>query len=189
MQKDIFCSIVSAVEKGRIIYAGIQKFVVFIMSVHVAEVIQIFLCIVIDIPIMRTPLQILFLILVTDLLPSVAFAMEKVSRDILKDMPRPKKQDIVLMWQWRGIVANALILTSTTMAMYVWGLSHFLDNTFTIPELADLFCGGSCEELRQNLTDGEDPVFADDEINKLVTCENNGIHLDRVFCKHYGLHL
>ena len=97
MQKDIFCSIVSAVEKGRIIYAGIQKFVVFIMSVHVAEVIQIFLCIVIDIPIMRTPLQILFFILVTDLPPSVALAMEKVSRDILKDIPRPRKQDIVLV--------------------------------------------------------------------------------------------
>jgi len=66
-------------------------------------------------------------------------------------MSRPKKQDIVLMWL--AVERN---------------YRHFLDNTFTIPELADLFCGGSCEELRQNLTDGEDPVFADDEINKLV---------------------
>ena len=40
-----FCSIVSTVEKGRTIYSGIQKFVAFIMSVHIAEAMQIFSCI------------------------------------------------------------------------------------------------------------------------------------------------
>merc|ERR1711966_320848 len=55
LMDDNFCSIVSAVEKGRVIYAGIQKFVAFIMSVHIAEVIQIFVCIVCGIPVMRTP--------------------------------------------------------------------------------------------------------------------------------------
>merc|ERR1712137_1149067 len=69
---DNFCSIVAAVEKGRVIYAGIQKFVAFIMSVHIAEVIQIFFCIVFKLPIMRTPIMILYLILVTDLAPSIA---------------------------------------------------------------------------------------------------------------------
>ena len=69
---DNFCSIVKAIEKGRVIYAGIQKFVSFIMSVHFAEVVQIFLCIVAKIPVMRQPLQILYLILVTDLPPSIA---------------------------------------------------------------------------------------------------------------------
>merc|ERR1711959_105786 len=73
---DNFVSIVSAVEKGRVIYAGIQKFVCFIMSVHIGEVMQIFLCIVFNVPVMRTPLQILFLILVTDLPPSIALGMD-----------------------------------------------------------------------------------------------------------------
>merc|ERR1719512_343816 len=48
---DNFCSIVSAVEKSRTIYSGIQKFVAFIMSVHIAEVMQIFFCIVVGIPV------------------------------------------------------------------------------------------------------------------------------------------
>ena len=55
---DNFCSIVKAIEKGRIIYAGIQKFVSFIMSVHFADVLQIFLCIVSSVPVMRQPLQV-----------------------------------------------------------------------------------------------------------------------------------
>merc|ERR1711998_637020 len=100
---DNFSSIVAAVEKGRAIYAGIQKFVAFIMSVHIAEVIQIFVCIVTGMPVMRSPVQILFLILVTDLPPSIALGMEPGQRGILKERPRPKKQPIVLGWMWQGI--------------------------------------------------------------------------------------
>merc|ERR1712224_369036 len=89
---DNFCSIVSAVEMGRAIYAGIQKFVAFIMSVHIAEVLQIFVCIVAGIPVMRTPVQILFLILVTDLPPSIALGMEPGDKSIIKQQPRPKTE-------------------------------------------------------------------------------------------------
>ncbi|CAK8988857.1 Calcium-transporting ATPase 1 (BACCA1) [Durusdinium trenchii] len=86
---DNFCSIVAAVEKGRAIYSGIQKFVAFIMSVHIAEVMQIFVCIAAGVPVMRTPLQILFLILVTDLPPSIALGMEPGEPGILKLPGRP----------------------------------------------------------------------------------------------------
>merc|ERR1719378_1123540 len=118
LQNDNFCNIVVAVEKGRAIYAGIQKFVAFIMSVHIAEVIQIFVCIVAGLPVMRTPLQILFLILVTDLPPSIALGMEPGQRGILKQRPRPKKQPIVLGWMWQGIAANALILSAVIIGVY-----------------------------------------------------------------------
>merc|ERR1711990_1311490 len=103
LRDDNFCNIVAAVEKGRAIYAGIQKFVAFIMSVHVAEVMQIFTCIVCGMPVMRTPLQILFLILVTDLPPSIALGMEPGEANILKVQPRPKEEPIVLMWMWVSI--------------------------------------------------------------------------------------
>merc|ERR1711907_30441 len=113
-------------EKGRVIYAGIQKFVAFIMSVHMAEVLQIFICIAAKIPIMRTPLQILFLILVTDLPPSIALGMEPGQRGILKERPRPKKQPIVLGWMWQGITANALILSAVIIGVYLWALNHYV---------------------------------------------------------------
>merc|ERR1719298_207605 len=123
---DDFCSIVAAVEKGRVIYSGIQKFVAFIMSVHIAEVIQIFFCIVAGVPVMRTPLQILFLILVTDLPPSIALGMEPGEPGILKLRPRPKEQPIVLGWMWQGITANALILSAVIIGVYLWALSHYV---------------------------------------------------------------
>merc|ERR1719262_2030611 len=92
LRDDNFCSIVAAVEKGLSIYAGIQKFVAFIMSVHIAEVLQIFVCVAIGMPVMRTPVQILFLILVTDLPPSIALGVEPAEKSILKAQPRPKNE-------------------------------------------------------------------------------------------------
>merc|ERR1719326_2191131 len=122
---DNFVNIVAAVEKGRVIYAGTQKFVSFIMSVHIGEVMQIFLCILFNVPVMRTPLQILFLILVTDLPPSIALGMEPGQPGILNEYPRPKKQAIVLMWMWQGIVANGAILTACAMLVYTYCLTQW----------------------------------------------------------------
>jgi potassium/sodium efflux P-type ATPase len=119
---DNFCSIVSAIKQGRIIYAGIQKFVSFIMSVHFAEVVQIFLCIVSSVPVMRQPLQILFLILVTDLPPSIALGFEPGEAQIMKRAPRPKDQPVVVMWMWVGIVANGMILTICIFSTYMLAL-------------------------------------------------------------------
>jgi len=127
LRDDNFCSIVDAVEKGRAIYAGIQKFVAFIMSVHIAEVMQIFICIVFGVPVMRTPLQILFLILVTDLPPSIALGMEPGDRDILQQRPRPKAEPIVLNWMWGSMVLNGAVLSAVIIGVYVVALMHFCD--------------------------------------------------------------
>merc|ERR1719251_410359 len=124
---DNFCSIVAAVEKGRTIYAGIQKFVAFIMSVHIAEVMQIFFCIVTGIPVMRTPLQILFLILVTDLPPSIALGMEPGEATILQERPRPKDEPVVLNWMWVSMVLNGAVLSAVIILVYVVALTHYCD--------------------------------------------------------------
>merc|ERR1712238_445355 len=124
---DNFCSIVAAVEKGRVIYSGIQKFVAFIMSVHIAEVMQIFICIVAGIPVMRTPLQILFLILVTDLPPSIALGMEPGEKNLLQEKPRPKDEPVVLGWMWAAMIMNGAILSAVIIVVYVVALMHYCD--------------------------------------------------------------
>jgi len=133
---DNFCSIVDAIEQGRVIYAGIQKFVSFIMSVHFAEVVQIFLCIVANIPVMRQPLQILFLILVTDLPPSIALGFEPGEALTMKRKPRPKTQPVVIPWMWVGIVANGMILTICIFSTYMIAL-HAYAGKFLTEDIID----------------------------------------------------
>merc|ERR1711977_9966 len=80
-----------------------------------------------EMPVMRTPLQILFLILVTDLAPSIALGLEPGQRGIMKEQPRPKKQPILLPWMWMITVVNSFILAGVIMAVYTWGLDHYVD--------------------------------------------------------------
>jgi len=127
LMDDNFATIVDAVEKGRVIYAGIQKFVAFIMSVHIAEVIQIFVCVVARLPIMRTPLQILFLILVTDLPPSIALGVEPGEPGILNLKPRPKTEPIILSWMWLSITVNGMILSAVIIGVYIVSLDHYMN--------------------------------------------------------------
>merc|ERR1712118_573051 len=86
-----------------------------------------FFCIVGAMPVMRTPLQILFLILVTDLAPSIALGLEPGQRGIMKEQPRPKKQPILLPWMWLVTVVNSIILAGVIMAVYTWALDHYVD--------------------------------------------------------------
>jgi len=170
LSDDNFCSIVSAVEKGRAIYAGIQKFVAFIMSVHIAEVMQIFVCIVAGIPVMRTPVQILFLILVTDLPPSIALGMEPGEKNILKQRPRPKNEPVVLGWMWFSMVLNGTILSVVIIAVYICALLKYCDGSVLQADIAQL--PGSEERL----ADARTVAFA-----SLVFCENVRSYTSRSF--------
>ncbi|CAE7359679.1 unnamed protein product [Symbiodinium natans] len=174
---DNFTSIVKAVEKGRSIYAGIQKFVAFIMSVHIAEVIQIFFCVVVSMPLMRTPLQILFLILVTDLPPSIALGMEPGERNILQQPPRPKNEPIVLGWMWVSILLNGFVLSVVIIAVYTVSLHHYLGVVF----LDDI--------LKAKEESGESQDLVDEQLARartvafisLVFCENVRAYICRSF--------
>jgi len=90
------------------------------------EVMQIFVCVAAGVPVMRTPLQILFLILVTDLPPAVALGMEPGDPEIMKDRPRPKTQEIVLKWMWQSIIMNGFILSLGIIIIYIIALEHFV---------------------------------------------------------------
>merc|ERR1712007_220933 len=97
---DNFVSIVSAVEKGRVIYANIQKFVVFLLSTNVGEILLIFSAIAAGMPMPLEPLQILILNLFTDGMPAVALSLEKGDKTIMTESPRPKNQQIIYGRLW-----------------------------------------------------------------------------------------
>merc|ERR1711959_352995 len=79
---------------------------------------------------MRTPLQILFLILDTDLPPSIALGMEPAEKDILKQPPRPKKEPIVLGWMWISILMNGAVLSTIIIGIYIFSLNHYIGAIF-----------------------------------------------------------
>ncbi|TYZ64478.1 hypothetical protein PybrP1_003897 [[Pythium] brassicae (nom. inval.)] len=115
-------NIVAAVERGRVIYANIQKFVMFLLSTNVGEIILIVSSVALGLPMPLEPLQILLLNLFSDGMPAVALSLEKGDPKIMEDMPRPKSQPLIHGRLWLIVACNALILAVGAMGTALLGL-------------------------------------------------------------------
>ena len=112
---DNFASIVSAVEEGRIIYSNIRKFVFFLLSCNVGEILIVFIAMLVGLPVPLQPVQLLWLNLLTDGLPALALGMEKGDADIMDRPPRPTKESILNREMQIGIVVQSIAIAVATL--------------------------------------------------------------------------
>ena len=124
---DNYSSIVAAVEQGRIIYSNIRKFVFFLLSSNVAEIMIIFLATLAGLPAPLTAIQLLWLNLVTDGAPALALAMEKGDPDIMDQKPRAKNEPIVNRSMGLGIVIQTITQTGAVLTAFALGLLWHLE--------------------------------------------------------------
>ena len=120
---DNYASIVSAVEQGRIIYSNIRKFVYYLLSCNVAEILVIFLGTLITKNSPLTAIQLLWLNLVTDGAPALALGTEKGDPDIMDRKPRPKNEPIINRFMQMGILIQTIAITGVTLTAYFLGLN------------------------------------------------------------------
>jgi Ca2+-transporting ATPase len=125
---DNYASIVSAVEQGRVIYSNIRKFVYFLISSNIAEILVIFLASLGGLPTPLVPIQLLWLNLLTDGAPALALAMEKGEPDIMNRPPRPKKEPIINGPIRTGIVIQGIAQTAAVLGAFVLGLTWHLSS-------------------------------------------------------------
>jgi len=124
---DNFASIVHAVEEGRIIYSNIRKFVFFLLSCNVGEILIVFLSILMNLPVPLIPIQLLWLNLVTDSFPALALGTEKGEADIMKQKPRRSDEPILDKSMVIGIIVQSIALVVSVLGIYTWALNKFPD--------------------------------------------------------------
>ena len=122
---DNFASIVSAIEEGRVIYSNIRKFVYYLISCNIGEILIIFLAMLFGIPIPLKPVQLLLLNLVTDGAPALALGLEKGEADIMKRPPRPAKEPVINWEMQVGTVVQAVVMTAAVLLNYYWALKQY----------------------------------------------------------------
>ena len=128
---DNFATIVSAVEEGRIIYSNIRKFVGFLLSCNVGEILVIFLISLIPASLITgigtplTAIQLLWLNLVTDSFPALALGREKGEPDIMKQPPRKKSESIINGSMKVNILVQSLAIFVAVFTSFVLGLTVF----------------------------------------------------------------
>jgi Ca2+-transporting ATPase len=116
---------VSAIEQGRIIYSNIRKFVFFLLSCNTAEIAVIFLAILFRLPSPLSPIQLLWLNLITDGAPALALGMEKGDPDIMDQPPRPPSEPIINRDMMFGIIVQTVVKTAGTLGAFIIGLRMF----------------------------------------------------------------
>ncbi|MBS3133178.1 calcium-translocating P-type ATPase, SERCA-type [Candidatus Woesearchaeota archaeon] len=119
---DNFASIVNSVKEGRGIYDNIKKFIYFLLSSNLAEVMVIFAAILIGLKLPLLAIQILWVNLITDGLPAVALGVEPVSKDVMKRRPRKISEGIITKSMIVRLLLMGSVITIGTLSMYLWSL-------------------------------------------------------------------
>lgn len=126
---DNFASIVAAVEEGRIIFSNIKKFVYFLLSCNIGEILLVFTSILMNLPVPLLPIQLLWLNLVTDSFPALALGVEKGEPDIMNQPPRNPDEAILDKRMLVGVTFQAIAVAAASLSAYILALRLYgLDN-------------------------------------------------------------
>lgn len=140
---DNFTTIVSAVREGRRIYDNVRKFVNYTMSSNAGEIWTLLLAPFFGLPIPLLPIHILWINLVTDGLPGLAFAAEPADGDIMCRPPRPPDESIFAHGIWQHVIWVGLFIGGLAIASQAWahgrGVEHWQTVVFTVLTLSQLF--------------------------------------------------
>jgi Ca2+-transporting ATPase len=112
---DAFATIVHAIREGRVIFRNIQRFVAYLLSCNLSEILVVGLAVLAGLPLPLLPLQILFLNLVTDVFPAFALGVGAGDDGILGRPPRDPAKPILTRSIWILIVVTGLAITGATL--------------------------------------------------------------------------
>ncbi len=119
---DRFSTIVEAVRQGRVIFDNIQKFIHYLLSCNLSEILFIFLSIIAGVPVPLVALQILWLNVVTGVFPALAMAWETPEEGVMKKHPRNPKSPIITKRYKLLIGFQGLILATGPLISYLFSL-------------------------------------------------------------------
>ncbi|CAB1128525.1 P-type calcium transport ATPase (sporulation) [Candidatus Hydrogenisulfobacillus filiaventi] len=119
---DNFATIVRAVEEGRAIYDNIRKFVRYLLSCNIGEVLVMFLAAFLGIPLPLLPIQILFVNLVTDGLPALALGVDPPDPETMARPPRPPGESLFARGLGVRIAVRGLLIGLSTLLVFEWAL-------------------------------------------------------------------
>jgi Ca2+-transporting ATPase len=140
---DDFSTIVRAVQAGRRIFDNIRKFIKYTMSSNSGEIWTLFLAPFLGLPIPLLPIHILWINLVTDGLPGLAFTAEPAEPGIMRRAPRPPEESIFAHGMWQHIVWVGLFVGGISIASLAWavsrGVEYWQTVVFSVLTVSQLF--------------------------------------------------
>jgi len=161
---DNFTSIVAAVEEGRGIFGNIKKYLIYLLSCNLGEILLMAIVILFG-PLFGLPagtipltaIQILYVNLATDGLPAIALSVDPPEPNIMRQKPRPRQQSIFTSSVLRYLTGAGIWTTIVALAVFLWALSsgrgHSEAQTmcFVTLILVQFFNAFNCRSLEHSL--------------------------------------
>ena len=124
---DNFATIVSSVREGRRIYDNLMKSIQFMISTNLGEIVVLLIAVLANLDMPLLPIQLLFINLVGDSLPSLALSVDHADKDIMRRKPIDPDQGIFTKHFTTRVILQALIIGLTTLAAYMIGMKTSVD--------------------------------------------------------------
>ena len=124
---DNFATIVSSVREGRRIYDNLMKSIQFMISTNLGEIVVLLIAVLSNLDMPLLPIQLLFINLVGDSLPSLALSIDHADKDIMRRKPIDPDQGIFTKHFTTRVILQALIIGLTTLAAYMIGMKTSVD--------------------------------------------------------------
>lgn len=154
LEDDRFATISAAVEQGRVVVANIRKFVFYLFSCNIAEVIALLVAGAVGLPLPMTPLQVLWMNLVTDTFPALALAIEPAEPDVLQKPPRDPSSPLLSRREIFHAINYSLLIAAVTLGALVVSLrlwpalpARAVTMSFTVLALAQIFHLGNARSV------------------------------------------
>jgi Ca2+-transporting ATPase len=155
LEDDRFQTIAAAVEEGRVVFDNIRKFVFYLFSCNLGEILALLGAGLTGLPLPMTPLQILWLNLVTDTFPALALALEPADPTVMRRPPRDPGTSLLSRGMLRLTILYALMIAALTIVALVWGLREWpgeparaVTLSFTTLALAQIFHLGNARSTQ-----------------------------------------
>lgn len=134
LEDDNFTTIVDAVEEGRGIYDNMTKFIKYMLSSNTAEIVVIFLGIMLGFPAPLIAVQILWVNLVTDGVPALALGVDPTAEGIMKRKPRDPKESLIAAERINHILLFGAWMSIVTLGSFILFYATDIFGTQSLPE-------------------------------------------------------
>ncbi|MFP4045166.1 MAG: cation-translocating P-type ATPase, partial [Rhodosalinus sp.] len=127
LKDDAFPTIVMAVEQGRTIFENIRRFIVYLLSGNLGQVLAVGVCAVIGAPLPLLPLQILYINLVLDVFPALALGVGESPEGIMDRKPRDPKEPVLTRGHWIATALWGALIAAAAVTVFFVALGRDME--------------------------------------------------------------
>jgi Ca2+-transporting ATPase len=159
LEDDNLHTMITAVQQGRTIYRNIRKSLAYLLSGNLAEIEVMLVATAIGAGEALNPMQLLWINLVTDILPAVGLSLEPPESDVLKEKPRDPKEKIFRREDMLRLLRQSLVVSAGTLGVYGYSLARYglgpaaSTNAFLTLTVGQMFHAISCRSETTTVLD------------------------------------